>query len=251
MCIGSGVAEAATLPICLVKTVYQNENSQFQSARQAALHIYKTEGVLGFYKASFPAIAGQVLTSALKYSLYEQLRHYNSSNTYLANVCNSVAGSVVTSLITHPVDVVKIDKQLNQYEGLKQFVHLGPRAWYRGYSKGISKNLVGACLYLPLNDFFKSLYGQYPWMINNVEPAKQRVAAAFSTAVIAGTCMHPFDLWKTRHIGKKIWRGHGIRATIYATPMWRGLGINLMRLVPHFTISMSITDFCTQHVFPA
>ena len=63
-------------------------------------------------------------------------------------------------------------------------------------------------------------------------------AASFCTAIVATTIIHPFDYMKTRQAcGEKIF--HGYNPLFY----YKGLSLNLSRVVPHFTIMMVVTGY--------
>ena len=68
--IATGVAEIVTLPICTLKTVYQNTSSV--SFVESAKKIYITSGIKGFYKASVPAIMSQMFSTSSKYAFYRK-----------------------------------------------------------------------------------------------------------------------------------------------------------------------------------
>ena len=56
--LATSIAELATLPICTIKTNYQNTHSN--SIINTAKSIYSRGGIKPFYAASVPAIFGQV-----------------------------------------------------------------------------------------------------------------------------------------------------------------------------------------------
>lgn len=66
--LATAIAELATLPICLVKTNYQNTN---QNIPWIIKQIYSREGITGFYRAS------------LSHHLREPPSPWISSNLYI------------------------------------------------------------------------------------------------------------------------------------------------------------------------
>lgn len=75
----------------------------------------------------------QVFSTSSKYFLY---RYFEDQNWKYSNkVIYAIAGGgVITSLISHPVDAIKIHLQMNTSFWL-QFKQLGPKIFYRGYNK--------------------------------------------------------------------------------------------------------------------
>ena len=69
--IGTGISEIVTLPICTIKTNFQNTNSI--SIISTIKDIYLREGFKSFYKASFPAIFSQIFSTSSKYVLYRYI----------------------------------------------------------------------------------------------------------------------------------------------------------------------------------
>jgi hypothetical protein len=223
----TSIAEILTLPICTVKTRFQT-NLHYTSISQVAKDIYTLEGMKGFYRSSSASLTSQVLTTSLKYTSYQALKKYNGSNTFIANALNGVLGGFITSLIVHPIDVIKINQQMNTFSP-RSYMRGGLRTWYKGYTKTIAKNTFGSILFFPIYDTFKS-YLHNP------------LTASFCTSIIATTLLHPIDLFKTRHIGnqKDVYMISNSKQPLKA--LFRGLHINLLRAVPHFTIAMTLAE---------
>ena len=233
--MGTGIAEIITLPICTTKTRFQT-NLEYKSINSVVKDIYKSEGLRGFYRSSFPAILSQILSTSFKYTVYQSLKKYNDSNTFTANAINGLFGAFLTSLITHPIDVIKVNQQMNTFVP-KRYIQGGISAWYKGYSKTITKNAFGAVLYLPLYDKI-NFHLKNPFF------------SSFYTSIIATIILHPIDLFKVRHVGnqKNIYminesvQQQNAKSNPYFKRVFRGLNLNLLRVVPHFTIAMTIAE---------
>lgn len=216
--VGTVSAELATIPICTLKTFCQN--TEKISLNKAIVSIYRERGIRGFYSASAASICSQTLTSCSKYVSYRVLNNHIDSKI----LCGFISGVLMTP-ITHPIDVCRVHLQM----GSKIPFH-SPSLMYRGYTKTISKSLVGSVLFLPIYDVVK-------------EYSHNSFISGISSAVISSTIIHPLDLLKTRHMfGQSLipsnWKPISIIKFYY-----RGLALNLMRIVPHFTIMMSTIDF--------
>lgn len=215
-------AELITLPICTIKTNYQNTESK--SIKDTITNMYRNHGIKGFYKASIPSIGGQALSTSSKYTLY---RYFESHNHLLPNkVFNAVLAGILSSLVTHPIDAIKVHKQMNV--NILPIIKINPLVLYRGYSKTFSKILVSSSLFLPLYDTLNKYYNP--------------MLASFGSAIISTCIMHPIDYLKTRHIyGLPLYSG------INPISYYKGIGLNLARIVPHFTIMMTMISYLSTY----
>jgi hypothetical protein len=219
------VAEIVTLPICTLKTVYQNTNSK--SIIETAKNIYVKTGIAGFYKASVPAIMSQMFSTSSKYTFYKKLEDANLP--YTNKIVNGLLSGIMASIFTHPIDVVKIHWQMN--DSLKQGIkENGLGVFYRGYSKTLSKVSMGSALFFPLTDHFKQT-------TDNI------MLASLYAGFVSTLIIHPLDYLKTRHIyNQPLFQGFN--------PMfyYKGLTLNMMRILPHFVIVMTGIDVMNKYV---
>ena len=223
-------AELLTLPICTVKTVYQT--GSFTNPREAIRYIWQNYGLKGFYRASVPAVAAQIFSTASKYHFYRYLEDKdNNEKTHLRSIKNGIISGIGVSLVTHPLDVVRTLRQRGDKLRLQPSLLTLP---YRGYSKTFGKTFIGSCLYFPLYDMFQ-----------HTMDYKHPSVSSFLTAVIATTIMQPLDYLKVRHISNLSLYDAGWQLQRY----FKGLPLNLARVVPHFMIIMTATEYLKRHVF--
>ena len=213
--IATATAEIVTLPLCTIKTNYQNTHT---SIRETISIIWKQHGIRGFYRASLPAIASQVLTTTLKYTLYNQLKR--ECNNFLAGAMSGI----LASLVTHPIDVVKVQWQMADNAPLRPVLRReGWRLFYRGYKQTLIKTTCGSTLFYPLFDLFHEYTNAF--------------LASMASAVVSTTITQPIDYMKVR-------RMYGLSLNGWTIlPYYRGLSLNLLRVVPHFTITMTMIDY--------
>lgn len=224
---GTVAAEMLTQPICALKTNYQVAQVSASTLRGVARDMYARAGWRGFYAGCAPAVAGQVLATTSKYSLYRCFQRLASgSGSYpsvTTNVAAGVAAGIGGSLLTHPFEVAKILRQ-RQVPLREEFARSGARLLYRAYSKSLAKTCVGSALFLPMYDAFRA----------HVSSA---ALAGMWTAVIATTAMHPLDYLRVRQVS-------GLPVFVGWNPAlyFRGLSVHLMRVVPHFAVTMAVID---------
>jgi len=224
--VGTSVAELATLPICSIKTNYQNIHNK--SIVEIAKSMYKSNGIKAFYNSSLPALSSQLLSSSSKYVFYRYLedKKIPHSNKFI----NGCISGIASSIITHPVDFIKINMQMNN--NISNLIkENGVKVLYRGYSKTFSKAALGNSLYLPIYEYYCDYFTK-----NKISNGKYY--SAFLSAFTATLILHPIDYLKTRHIyGQQLFEGYDIRK------YYKGLSINMARILPHFMIMMSIIDY--------
>jgi len=86
--VAGGVAGAvsvfANTPVDVVKTIMQGEAAKdFKGPMDCVAHIWKNEGVRGFYKGTVPRLSRVVIDVALTFALYEYIT--NAINTVWPN----------------------------------------------------------------------------------------------------------------------------------------------------------------------
>lgn len=214
---GTLTAEIITLPICTLKANYQNNNCSTNIGNVARL-IWHNHGIRGFYNSTVAACGSQILSTGSKYVLYRKYNNY-INNT----VVSGLLSGLTSSAITHPVDVVKLHSQTQKNFGV-EFRKIGYKIFYRGYSKTLMKYSIGSMCFFPIRD--------------NLLLYTNNLLASFGTAIISTVIIHPFDYMKTRQAcGEKIF--HSLNPIKY----YKGLSLNLFRIVPHFTIMMTVTGY--------
>ena len=226
--IGTCIAELITLPICTVKTNYQNTNSH--SIIHTTKHIMTSHGLGHFWKASIPSISSQIISTSSKYFLYRTLQENKFISQY--SFINGLVSGITSSILTHPFDYIKIHLQMSQSMSsiLSDLKHTNSNTivlskLYRGYSKTFSKVLCSSGFFFPLYDYFK-------------HTTDNTFVASILSSVTSTLLMHPIDYLKTRHIyGKPLFSGWN------PIHYYKGLSLNLLRIVPHFTIVMSTISY--------
>jgi hypothetical protein len=218
--VGTLCAEIITLPICTVKTVYQNNNNLTIS--QTIRNIYSSSGYKGFMLAYTPAIVSQVISTSSKYYFYEIIKSYRKTekSDLLNNSINGLVGGILGSIFAHPIDVWK-----NYIQRDQKFPFYNLKVFYQGYNASIYKNAVLYSCLFPIYDFYS-------------EKISNAYLASFCTSLTISLIIQPFDYYKTIKIaGNK------------PTNWYRGYTIMLARSLPHFAITMSITEYIKNNFF--
>lgn len=222
--LAATLAELVTLPLCTIKTNYQNTRSD--SLSKTIKEIYARGGIPAFYKASVASVASQTLSTSLKFVFYKRLGFFFGNDRWYKKIANGIGSGVLSTVATHPFDCVKVHLQMNQLDTLASDINSNGcrRVLYRGYTKTLSKVVLGSALFFPLYDTFYTR-------------TSSPVASSLGSAIISTLIIHPVDYLKTRQIyNQSLYQGWN------PIPYYRGLSINLLRIVPHFTIVMYTID---------
>ncbi len=219
--IGTLCAEIITLPICTVKTVYQNNPNL--TIKETIHKIKKETGYKGFVQAYTPAIISQVVSTSSKYYFYELVKKQRKTekSDILNNSVNGLIGGVIGSLFSHPVDVWKNFLQRNE-----KFPFSNPKIYYQGYTASIYKtSVLYACLF-PIYDYYNSII---------FLPYLPSVLTTLTVSII----IQPFDYYKTVKM-----TGKTIKITGNNPSNWyRGFSLMIARSIPHFVTTMAITEY--------
>jgi hypothetical protein len=216
---GTLLAELATLPICTIKTIYQNNPNH--SIRDSIKYIYGTSGYSGFIQASKPAIISQIISTSSKYTFYEILKKYRKTENsdFIGNSVNGMCSGILGSFITHPFDIWKNYKQRNQcFQYALKYASSKIKVLYRGYLGALGKNITLYSMLFPLNDYYKSIF-------DNV------IISASLTTLTITLFIQPFDYYKVVKM-----------ANNKPKYPFRGLSLMLARSLPHFVITMWFTE---------
>ena len=109
----AGGIEAATVmtPAEVIKIQTINNNNTLNNTIK---NVYKTNGILGFYKGIVPTTIRQATTQGTSFLVYDKSKIYYEQNKYLASYSGLYAGltgGTMAVLVNNPVDAIKTYKQ--------------------------------------------------------------------------------------------------------------------------------------------
>ena len=223
---GTLLAELVTLPICTIKTVYQNNPKH--TINDSIKFIYRSSGYKGFVQASKPAILAQMISTSSKYTIYEMIKNYRKtkSGDIINSSINGISSGILGSLLTHPLDVWKNYRQRNESLSNTLIANSKLKVFYRGYLGALGKNVTLYSLLFPINDFYKNKFD------NNI------FISAPLTTISISLFIQPFDNYKVVKMANNKF-----------TKPFRGLSLMLARSIPHFFITMYMTDYFENKLF--
>lgn len=218
-CIGTGVlvAEVVTIPVCTIKTVYQTFNHK--TIRESLKYIYEKNGMKGFFKSAPIASTSQIISQSSKYALFYLF--LKEKATFTEKVICGIGAGVTVSLIAHPVDICRVIIQRNE-SIRKELLNHGIKRFYFGITTNWAKVIISSSCFMPIFELVKGSFNAFQ--------------SSIITATISTIIMHPVDYMKTMKMANK-------QIEYSRTMFTKGLSIHLLRIIPHFVISMTIADY--------
>ena len=133
-----------------------------------------------------------------------------------------MVGGILGSILTHPIDCWKNFTQRNEsyIKYLKSLsgTNLIRNGLYKGYMGSIGKNIALYSSLFPLNDFYKSKFDS-------------TLISASLTTITVSLIVQPFDYYKVvKMAGNK------------PDKPFRGFGLMIARSLPHFAITIYVTE---------
>lgn len=172
--------------------------------------------------------------------MYEKIKYIRKTekSNVLDNSINGVVSGLAGSLLKHPFDVWKNFTQRNENYWLHlknlaskstgmariNYANLIKTGLYAGYTGSIGKNVALYSSLFPLNDFYKSKFDSI------------YISAPLTTLTVS-LIVQPFDYYKVVKIaGNK------------PSQPFRGFTLMLARNIPHFTITMCVTELISKQL---
>ncbi|CAG9825189.1 unnamed protein product [Phaedon cochleariae] len=143
--------DSILMPLTVVKTRVESGMYSYRSVFYAIKEIHHTEGVRGLTRGIVPMLMRDMPYSGLYYMFYSQSKQLvpkdflNSSYSSLIHGACAASSSILSSIITHPPDVLKTRMQLYPYEfkGLwSAIVHIKAHDGFFGYFKGFLPRMM-------------------------------------------------------------------------------------------------------------
>ena len=228
---GTMVAELVMSPLCAVKTMLQNSQEKNSTAIKVATRMYAIGGVRPFFAASAVAMSTQYLSSVGKYVLYRELELALAQRPFFVRYpdgvkpASGIMSGILVSLLTHPLDWKRVQLQVGASSASAIAAPAQFQAGvYSGYRWSLLKTSIGSALFFPLFDKGREFGLPSP-------------LAGVLSACVSSLASQPADYCKTRALYGNF-SSHGWNIAAY----YRGLTVNLARVVPHFTIAMTVTE---------
>jgi solute carrier family 25 phosphate transporter 23/24/25/41 len=270
--IAGAVSRTAVSPLERLKILYQLANGR--KARAGVLRsldtMYRTEGIMGFFKGNGTNILRIVPYSAVQFATYESVKRVligqdaaREGAMYVKLTAGASAG-IASVIVTYPLDLVRTRLSLQGetpctiHATIRQV--LTEEGGWRALYKGLVPTVAGIAPYVALN--FTVYETLKAGMIRRSRGAPDdlsvatRLACGGLAGAVAQTCTFPLDVLRRRmqvtmlkkddrpfastpgfyrmgmrEMAAEMWRREGWRA------FYRGMWPNLLKVVPAISTS--------------
>ena len=250
----AGVSRALVgQPFDTIKVKMQTHSDLYRGSHDCLRAVLRADGVSGLYRGVGAPLLGNVVTSSVQFSVYNEMRHYQ-----VAWVSGVVAGAM-SSLVTSPVEYIRIKMQLaSKLEHGKQYrsiVHCGadiiskagnnPFALFRGLGITMARESIGYAA------FFSTYH--HVGRVTGVKMVDDILRGVLCGVALWGS-MYPIDVVKSRIQGASLELEHHNALwhtrDVYRSLGWRGfikgLDITMIRALPvNVAIVLTVETFHT------
>lgn len=232
---------------------------------------YLEEGLHGWFKGLGSSLFGLVPSWAIYFTSYNQLKRTLADVSWLQNktqahILSAMTAGMITAGLTNPLWVVKVRLQTQftspdkspKYRSIRHaYARIIADEGIRGLFKGLPLSLMGTIhvmIQFPLYERLKVTHIPIVSDIGSTDPLKphllQILVASLASKWTASAITYPHEVLRTRfqrqrtiryrsipHAISKIIREEGIEA------FYRGMGINMMRVMPTVTITFAVYEY--------
>ena len=256
-----GIAALATSPLEIIKTrIQSNQHGMALLARTGSHNplsmcwrgmqvIVRNEGIKSLWKGATPTILGSIPSRAIFFGVQAQsLKHFEDLPSDTKTLLSSFLGGIVSTTATSPIWMIKTRMQLNDQVGptsialtLKDILR---KEGVKYLWKGIGASWLGV--------FETSTQWLFLERLKRSQDSSPIPLNSFSCAAIAKlaatTLWYPHEVIRTRMREKnntytnmfncflRIARSESV------TALYSGLGIQLLRVVPNFALTVYLYD---------
>ncbi|XP_051157389.1 mitoferrin-1-like [Leptopilina boulardi] len=166
-CAATFIHDAVMNPAEVVKQRLQMYNSPYRNIMSCILHVYKSEGIIAFYRSYTTQLTMNVPLQSIHFIAYELSQSFtNPRHEYnpLAHVVSGAMAGAASAAATTPLDVCKTLLNTQQagvrpqgmIEAFKMVYRLkGVSGYFRGLNARILSQMPGAAICWSTYEFFK------------------------------------------------------------------------------------------------
>mmetsp|Transcript_24008 Transcript_24008/g.66718 ORF Transcript_24008/g.66718 Transcript_24008/m.66718 type:complete len:302 (+) Transcript_24008:196-1101(+) len=262
------IARTATAPLDRIKLLFQvqavassgTSAVAYTGVGQAAMKIFKEEGVLAYWKGNGVNIIRIFPYSAAQLAANDQYKRIFSTKdgemTVPRRLLSGACAGMTATALTHPLDTVRLRLALPgcPYNGMIDACRTMVRTEGVGsLYKGLSPTLVGIAPYAALN------FASYDLLKHWAYDGQQRPQSAATNLLlgaaagtVAATACYPLDTVRRRmqmkgdtyknqaHALSTIWKTEGMRG------FYKGWAANTLKVVPQNAIRFVTYEFFKQ-----
>ncbi|KJE90615.1 EF-hand domain-containing protein, variant [Capsaspora owczarzaki ATCC 30864] len=244
---------------------------------RSLVHIFKTEGLMGYFKGNGTNVIRMIPYSAVQFAAYEQYKKLlltypspvDDLNTPRRLFAGAMAG-ITSVCATYPLDLIRTRLSAQgegpdrKYKGIYDCLRtiLREEGGARGLFRGLSPTLMGVAPYVALN--FTVYESIKRWLLDQMQVKELSVPVRLLCGALAGataqSITYPFDVIRRRMQMKgcsgpsfaytstlnaftTIIRVEGVRG------LYKGMVPNCLKVAPSMSISFVMYEFCKKLLF--
>lgn len=262
--IAGTLARTITSPLDVVKMLMQ-VSSKGGSMSAILNKLWQEDGIAGFWRGNFAACVRLGPQSAIKFYTNDEITKRIGHGKPLSGIQRTIAGAsagVISQVLTYPLDVIRTRVTIDpkKYNGIvSAFATILKEEGFTSLYAGVGSTIVGVIPYEGAQFYafggLKNLYQQ--------KIAPGRPITPFVTCLIGATAgmfsqlfSYPFDVVRKRQMlrdsnGKPLYSGmvDGFTKIVQndgILGLYRGLGINLVKVVPFAALQFTLKDEITK-----
>lgn len=237
--ISGSIGALSVYPIDVVKTRMQNQisgNLLYKNGFDCCKKMWKSNGILSFYKGCIPQILGVGPEKAIKIYTYKTISNsHNDDFSY--HVIGGLCAGAFQVIVTSPYEMLKINLQMNNKISFKHVLHF--RNLYTGSFACFMRDIPFSGIYFPSYWYLKEKQNMNPFIAGTIAGAP----AAFlcTPADVVKTRMQTWNGSKIKFSFIKmiscIWKNEGFYA------FWKGAGWRVLRSSPQFGVTLLVYEY--------
>ncbi len=270
---GAGAGALTTTvcsPLDVVKTRMQVQDTIVKAHQRAPsgflpflLGIYREEGLRGWFRGYQSAMLTVPLFWGVYFPCYRAAKQFllprcEERHKPLVHMGSAVLGGFITDVVTNPLWVVrtrlvsqhlhvKYSGEAPQYTGTFQTMRLVvAQEGFRGLYKGITASFLGlshVAVQFPLYEALKAVFAD--GSADGSASSAGVLVASTTSKLVASTLTYPHEVLRAQMQDQRTKSGSGtlvgaLRQILHSeglAGMYRGLGVNLIRVVPSTAVT--------------
>lgn len=257
------ISRTVTAPFDILKLIFQvKEHNDKATLKQEIIRIYKQSGYKGFFKGNGANIVKMVPETALKFTIYDQMKDLicrnKSSPTVIEKLISGATAGFVTQTVVYPLEITKTRLALapdGYYKGIYNcLTHIIKNEGAHTLYKGWFPSVLGIVPYASIDLTLFNILSDYYIHKMGIQPSTYTILGCASFASVCGQLVaYPFSVVRTKlqfqglpesktnykgiwDCSKNIFRQEGYRG------FYRGLLSNFGKTIPAIGISRLIFE---------
>ncbi|OHT10171.1 hydrogenosomal membrane protein 31 precursor [Tritrichomonas foetus] len=227
--------------------------------------LWEEDGIAGFWRGNFAACVRLGPQSAIKFFAFDEINKKIGGGKPLTGIQRTIAGSsagVISQVLTYPLDVIRtrITVDPKKYSGIfSAFATILKEEGFGSLYAGVGSTVIGVIPYEGAQ--FYAYGGLKNFYTTTIAPGKPitpfiNCLIGATAGMFSQTFSYPFDVVRKRQMlrdenGKPLYNGmiDGFTKIVKEDGilgLYRGVGLNLVKVVPFAALQFTLVDETTK-----